>query len=79
MKQEDSDMFHQLVVWLSNTVGQWGYPGIAMLMASAAAGLLWDRFGAYFTFYAGATFAALALMFLVLEVWRQRQLSEEPR
>ena len=26
-------MFHQLVVWLVNTVGQWGYPGIVMLMA----------------------------------------------
>jgi len=27
------DMFHQFVVWLSNTVGQWGYPGIVILMA----------------------------------------------
>jgi len=26
-------MFYSLVVWLSNTVGQWGYPGIVMLMA----------------------------------------------
>lgn len=26
-------MFHQFVVWLSNTVGQLGYPGIVMLMA----------------------------------------------
>ena len=26
-------MFHQFVVWLSDTVGQWGYPGIVMLMA----------------------------------------------
>jgi len=26
-------MFHQFVVWLANTVGQWGYPGIVMLMA----------------------------------------------
>ena len=26
-------MFHQLVVWLADTVGQWGYPGIVMLMA----------------------------------------------
>lgn len=25
-------MFHQFVVWLSNTVGQWGYSGIVMLM-----------------------------------------------
>lgn len=26
-------MFYSFVVWLSNTVGQWGYPGIVMLMA----------------------------------------------
>jgi membrane protein DedA with SNARE-associated domain len=26
-------MFHQLVVWLADTVGRWGYPGIVMLMA----------------------------------------------
>lgn len=26
-------MFHQFVVWLADTVGQWGYPGIVMLMA----------------------------------------------
>lgn len=52
--------------------------GIAMLMASAAAGLLWDRFGASFTFYAGATFAALALMGLVLKAWR-RGPSKAPR
>jgi len=28
----EHDMFHQFVVWLSNTVGQWGYPCIVMLM-----------------------------------------------
>ena len=27
------DMFHQVVVWLAETIGQWGYPGIVMLMA----------------------------------------------
>ena len=26
-------MFHQFVVWLADTIGQWGYPGIVMLMA----------------------------------------------
>ncbi|MBM9613571.1 DedA family protein [Desulfobulbus rhabdoformis] len=26
-------MFHQCVVWLSETAGQWGYPGIVLLMA----------------------------------------------
>jgi len=26
-------MFHQFVVWLTTTVGHWGYPGIVMLMA----------------------------------------------
>ena len=45
--------------------------GIAMLIASAVAGLLWDRFGAAFTFYAGAVFAALALTALLLNKWRR--------
>ncbi|MBL3539035.1 MAG: DedA family protein [Aminivibrio sp.] len=26
-------MFHQAIVWLVDTIGQWGYPGIVMLMA----------------------------------------------
>jgi MFS family permease len=53
--------------------------GIAMLIASAIAGLLWDSFGASFTFYAGAVFAALALMGVALNEWRQRPISELPR
>jgi MFS family permease len=39
--------------------------GVAMLVASAVAGLLWERFGSAFTFYAGAGFAALSLLGLV--------------
>ena len=39
--------------------------GFAMLIASVLAGLLWDRFGASFTFYAGAVFCAMALIGLV--------------
>ncbi|SDX20111.1 Predicted arabinose efflux permease, MFS family [Collimonas sp. OK242] len=35
--------------------------GLAMLLASVLAGLLWDRLGAAFTFYSGAIFCALAL------------------
>ena len=38
--------------------------GIAMLVASAIAGLLWDRFGAAATFYAGATLCILTLVAL---------------
>lgn len=38
--------------------------GIAMLVASATAGLLWDQIGADATFVAGAGFAALALLAL---------------
>ena len=34
--------------------------GVAMLAASALAGLLWDVFGAALTFAAGAAFCALA-------------------
>ncbi|MHB1186210.1 MFS transporter [Thiobacillus sp.] len=39
--------------------------GLAMLVASALAGLLWDRFGASQTFIAGAAFSGLALMAIV--------------
>jgi len=38
--------------------------GIAMLIASAVAGLLWDRLGASFAFSAGAGFSVLALLAL---------------
>lgn len=40
--------------------------GIALLVASALAGLLWDRFGASATFIAGAVFSVLALGALLL-------------
>lgn len=36
--------------------------GLAMLIASAVAGLLWDGLGASFTFYAGAAFSSIALL-----------------
>ena len=39
--------------------------GIAMLVASALAGLLWDRFGAEFSFIAGGVFAAAALLVVI--------------
>ncbi len=35
--------------------------GLAMLIASGVAGLLWDQLGASFTFYAGAVFCVVAL------------------
>lgn len=35
--------------------------GLAMLLASVLAGLLWDQLGASFTFYAGAIFCGVAL------------------
>ena len=40
--------------------------GLAMLIASTLAGLLWDRLGASFTFYAGALFCGIALTGLML-------------
>jgi MFS family permease len=41
--------------------------GLAALLASVLAGLLWDRIGAQATFFAGAAFAATALLaFLAL-------------
>lgn len=39
--------------------------GGAMLAASVLAGLLWERLGAAFTFYAGAAFSVLALALLL--------------
>jgi MFS family permease len=39
--------------------------GLAMLIASVLAGLLWDRLGAAATFYAGAVFAGIALLLLL--------------
>jgi MFS family permease len=40
--------------------------GVAMLVASAVAGLLWDRLGSSSTFIAGAAFAGVALAALLL-------------
>ncbi|HZE90235.1 MAG TPA: MFS transporter, partial [Rhizobacter sp.] len=40
--------------------------GVAMLIASVVAGLLWDRLGASITFYGGAAFCLMALLALVL-------------
>ena len=42
--------------------------GIALLVASALAGLLWDSFGAAFTFVAGGIFGTAALVAIV---WRE--------
>jgi MFS family permease len=39
--------------------------GLAMLIASVVAGLLWDQIGASFTFYAGAAFSVMALLGLI--------------
>ena len=40
--------------------------GLAMLVASVLAGLLWDGLGASVTFYAGAIFSGLAIFGVVL-------------
>jgi MFS family permease len=40
--------------------------GLAMLVAGGLAGLLWDQWGAPYTFAAGATFSLLALLMLML-------------
>jgi len=42
--------------------------GIAMLIASALAGYIWDAWGAEYTFYAGAVFSAMALVALLMRV-----------
>jgi MFS family permease len=48
--------------------------GVAMLMASALAGLLWDQLGASFTFGAGAIFCTLALIGLAFRGARTRDI-----
>jgi MFS family permease len=40
--------------------------GIAMLIASVIAGVLWDRFGSSITFFTGAAFTCIALLGLLL-------------
>ncbi len=40
--------------------------GVAMLIASVIAGLLWDKFGASVTFFTGAAFTTIALIGLLL-------------
>ena len=45
--------------------------GVAMLVASVVAGLLWDRLGSAYTFVAGAGFALLTLAGLL--VFRPRR------
>jgi MFS family permease len=42
--------------------------GVAMLIASVIAGLLWDQLGAPMTFFAGAVFCGIALMGLARKV-----------
>jgi predicted MFS family arabinose efflux permease len=40
--------------------------GLAMLIGSILAGILWDQYGASVTFYAGALFCGIALTGLIL-------------
>jgi len=40
--------------------------GIAMLLASLVAGVVWDMFGAAMTFYCGAGFAAISLLLVLM-------------
>ncbi|HKJ50102.1 MAG TPA: MFS transporter [Gammaproteobacteria bacterium] len=45
--------------------------GLALLLSSVLAGLLWDSFGASYTFYAGTLFCLLALLAIVTgSAWR---------
>ncbi len=45
--------------------------GLALLIASALAGLLWDQFGAPQTFIAGAAFSATAILVILVRPPRQ--------
>lgn len=44
--------------------------GVALLLASVVAGLIWDLWGGAFTFYMGAVFAALTLLALLSQPCR---------
>lgn len=45
--------------------------GLALLLASVIAGVLWSLFGSSFTFLAGAGFAAVAAFVLLLSLWHR--------
>jgi MFS family permease len=45
--------------------------GLALLIASVVAGLLWDKLGSEATFFAGAGFALTALMMFVFRLDRR--------
>lgn len=47
--------------------------GLAMLVSSVIAGLLWDTFGSAFTFYVGAGFATLTLLGIALHSAAERR------
>lgn len=49
--------------------------GLAMLLASVLAGLLWDKLGASFTFYAGALLSVLALLLVAVKASRGKLLN----
>ncbi len=51
--------------------------GVAMLLASAIAGLLWDLSGARVTFLAGGAFASAALLFVW--IWRPARIAPAAR
>jgi predicted MFS family arabinose efflux permease len=46
--------------------------GLALLAASTLAGIVWEQFGAPFTFYVGATCGACAIALIVLKMDRPR-------
>ena len=50
--------------------------GIALLIASVVAGLIWDELGAAYTFYAGAAFSAIAIIVLITRGLRGRGMAE---
>ena len=50
--------------------------GIALLIASVVAGLIWDELGAAYTFYAGAGFSTIAIIALITQGLRRRQMAE---
>jgi MFS family permease len=52
--------------------------GVLLLAASILAGALWDRLGPPATFYAGASFAGLALLGLIARIKTQPKIARSP-
>ena len=50
--------------------------GISMLIASIIAGVVWQEFGSYMTFYAGGIFALISLVMVYINIQMKNDLTK---